>query len=312
MGGKGMRRLFTIRIAFNLIVVTLTIYGATLSTALAQNALNVYVVNYPLKYFAKTIGGPHVKATLPVPPDVDPAYWTPSIADIGAYQQTNLILLNGAGYAKWVSKVSLPRSKTIDTSRAFKDQYITVKAITTHSHGAEGEHAHEGLAFTTWLDLSLAVQQAESVYKALARKQPDLKAEFLANYRLLEKDLLALDRRLETIVSRNPSIPILFSHPVYDYLIARYGLNARSLHWETDQVPSKSQLMELERINRVHLARWMVWEGKPTDLAVEKLKAIGISSMVYDPCGNLPSSGDFISVMRQNIKNIESSFKNQN
>ena len=125
--------------------------------------LNVYVVNYPLKYFAERIGGDDVKVTLPVPADVDPVYWTPGIADIGAYQQADLILLNGAGYAKWVSKVSLPRSKTVDTSRGFKDQYITVKETMTHSHGAEGEHAHEGLAFTTWLDLSLAAKQAEAI-----------------------------------------------------------------------------------------------------------------------------------------------------
>jgi zinc transport system substrate-binding protein len=144
--------------------------------------MSVYVVNYPLKYFAERIGGPHVKVTLPVPPDIDPVYWIPSIADIGAYQQADLILLNGAGYAKWITKVSLPRSKTIDTSRSFKDRYITVKEIMTHSHGAEGEHAHEGLAFTTWLDLSLATRQAEAVYMAFSRKRPELKSKFKANY----------------------------------------------------------------------------------------------------------------------------------
>ena len=132
---------------------------------LADSPLNVYVVNYPLKYFAERIGGPHVKVTLPVPAGEDPVYWTPEIAEISAYQQADLILLNGAGYAKWVSKVSLPRAKTVDTSRGFKDKYITVKETMTHSHGAEGEQAHEGLAFTTWLDLSLVAKQAETVFR---------------------------------------------------------------------------------------------------------------------------------------------------
>jgi len=78
--------------------------------------------NYPLKYFAERIGGPHVKVILPVPSGQDPVYWTPTIADITAYQQSDLILLNGAGYAKWVKKVSLPRSKTVDTSRQLKER----------------------------------------------------------------------------------------------------------------------------------------------------------------------------------------------
>lgn len=285
------------------------VYCILLPSAIAQNQLNVYVVNYPLKYFAETIGGPHVLVTLPIPPDVDPAYWTPTVSDIGAYQKADLILLNGAGYARWVNKVSLPRSKTINTSRAFKDRYITAQEVTTHSHGAEGEHAHEAIAFTTWLDLSLAVQQAESIYSALSRKLPNLDAEFSTNYQRLENDLMTLNRKLKAIVSRDPSMPFFFSHPVYDYLIAGYGINARSLHWEPDQVPSENQLMELKRLMTEHPSQWFVWESEPLGLSVEKLKAAGIRSTVYDPCGNRPSSGDFMSVMRQNIKNIESIFK---
>ena len=134
---------------------------ATAGGSPAAEPLNVYVVNYPLQYFAERIGGPHVKVTLPVPADADPAYWVPSIADIGAYQQADIILLNGAGYAKWISKVSLSRAKTIDTSKGFKDRFITVKEIVTHSHGPGGEHAHEALAFTTWLDPMLAAARSE-------------------------------------------------------------------------------------------------------------------------------------------------------
>ena len=78
------------------------------------------MVNYPLKYFAERIGGPHVNVTLPVTADEDPVYWVPGIEVIGQYQQADLILLNGAGYAKWVKKASLPRSKTVDTSRQLK------------------------------------------------------------------------------------------------------------------------------------------------------------------------------------------------
>ena len=71
-----------------------------ISAVAADGPLNVYVVNYPLKYFAERIGGPHVRVTLPVPAGEDPVYWTPTIAEITAYQQADLILLNGAGYAK--------------------------------------------------------------------------------------------------------------------------------------------------------------------------------------------------------------------
>ncbi len=276
------------------------------SPAKADDPLNVYVVNYPLKYFAERIGGPHVKVTLPVPADVDPVYWTPKIADIGAYQQADLILLNGAGYAKWVSKVSLPRSKTVDTSRGFKDRYITVEETMTHSHGAEGEHAHEGLAFTTWLDLSLAARQAEATADALSRRRPQLQDQFKANFQSLEKDLLALDGRIRAIVSANNTVPVIFSHPVYDYFEKAYGLNGQSVHWEPDQEPSSAQIVELRKVLETHPARWMIWEDLPVKSAIAVLETMGILSTVFNPCGNVPPDGDFMTVMRQNIANLES------
>jgi zinc transport system substrate-binding protein len=67
----------------------------------AAGPLKIYAVNYPLKYFAERIGGMHVKVYFPAPADVDPVYWTPDITSIAANQKADLILLNGAGYAKW-------------------------------------------------------------------------------------------------------------------------------------------------------------------------------------------------------------------
>ena len=63
------------------------------------SVLSVYVVNYPLQYFAERIGGDLVQVEFPVPADVDPAYWTPGAAVVAGYQSADIILLNGADYA---------------------------------------------------------------------------------------------------------------------------------------------------------------------------------------------------------------------
>jgi zinc transport system substrate-binding protein len=277
--------------------------------AWAKDALSVYVVNYPLKYFAERVGGDHVDVEFPAPKGTDPAYWIPNIATIGAYQQADLLILNGASYAKWVDKVSLPRSKMVDTSRSFKDSYITIKEAVTHSHGAEGEHAHEGAAFTTWLDLDLAARQAKAIATAYARKKPEVKSTFQKNYAALEKDLMALDQDIMQTVSKNPSMPLIASHPVYDYFSRRYGLNMKSVHWEPDEVPTDEQCIELQGILKDHPAEWMIWEGEPNTSAVAKLKSMGINSLVFDPCGNVPAHGDFLRVMRQNAENLKAAFQ---
>ncbi len=100
----------------------------------------------------------------PAPADVDPAYWNPDVGTISAYQQSDLIFLNGAGYAKWVDKVSLPGSKLVNTSKKFKDQYISTEDAVTHSHGPKSGHANENVAFTTWIDFELASRHALKLY----------------------------------------------------------------------------------------------------------------------------------------------------
>ncbi|MGD8894203.1 MAG: metal ABC transporter substrate-binding protein [Desulfobacterales bacterium] len=275
----------------------------------AAEPLNIYVVNYPLKYFAERIGGKHVSVVFPAPEDVDPAYWNPDIASISAYQQADLVLLNGANYAKWVRKVSLPRSRMVDTSAKFKDRYITADEIVTHSHGAEGEHAHESLAFTTWLDLDLAAQQAKSITKVLSHKNPGMKDFFKKNYEALENDLLALDLQIKAIVAKHSSKPLLASHPVYDYFERRYGLNIKSVHWEPGIVPNDEQWMKLHGILKNHPAQWMIWEGKPADESVKKLKSAGVNGLIFNPCGNTPEKGDFISVLQKNVANLRMAFE---
>ena len=43
--------------------------------------------------------------------------------------------------------------------------------------------------------------------------------------------------------------------------------------------------------------------------SAERLQAIGLDSLVFDPCGNTPDQGDFLNVMRQNVKNLKSAFQ---
>ena len=275
----------------------------------SSGKLSVYVVSYPLQYFAERIGGENVNVVFPVPADVDPASWMPDTKMISDFQQADLILLNGAGYARWVNRVTLPRFRMANTSAGFKDRYIETAEILTHSHGSEGKHAHESLAFTTWIDFNLAARQAKAIAEALSRKKPDLRDIFQKNYAALEQDLMALDRTLKQMVSKDRARPLVVSHPVYDYFARRYALNIKSVHWEPDEIPTNEQMMTLNRILKEHPAKWMVWEGEPMKETVERLLSIGVNSLVFNPCGNTPDQGDFLSVMRQNVDNLKLAFQ---
>ncbi len=70
------------------------------------------------------------------------------IAAIAVIQGADLIVLNGAGFAAWTVKTSLPRWRIVDTSARFADQLISTETL-THLHGAEGAHSLTGVASYT-------------------------------------------------------------------------------------------------------------------------------------------------------------------
>ena len=290
------------------ILIFACVTSASTVSAASQGKLSVYVVNYPLQYFAERIGGDHTTVVFPASNEGDPAYWNPEAKTVSAYQKADIILLNGANYAKWVRKVSLPRSRLVNTSKKFKDQYIIADDIVTHSHGPGGKHAHESLAFTTWLDFNLAAKQAKAIVNVFSRKRPNLNETFQKNFKALEKQLLNIDHEINSVVSKDPSKLFIGSHPVYDYFARRYGIRMESVHWEPDEIPNDGQWVNLQKLMKAHPAKWMIWEGDPLKESVEKLKTIGIQSLVFDPCGNVPSDGDFLDTMKQNVKNLSTAF----
>jgi zinc transport system substrate-binding protein len=184
-----------------------------------------------------------------------------------------------------------------------------MEEVLTHSHGPEGQHAHESMAFTLWMDFDLAAKQAREIVKALGRKRPDLRDTFKNNGATLENELIGLDREIKRIVTRNPSQPLIASHPVYHYFARRYGLNMKYVHWEPDEVPGAEQIIELQKIIKSHPARWMIWDGEPVEESVKRLESMGMRSLVFDPCGNVPEKGDFLSAMKQNINNLKMAYQ---
>jgi len=271
----------------------------------------VYTVNYPLEYFAGRIGGSRVEVNFPAPADIDPAFWNPDVSTINSYQEADLVLLNGATYAKWVAKVSLSSSRLVNTSARFQDSYIHIENAVTHTHGPGGDHAHTGTTFTTWLDFDLAIQQSRSILETYIRLWPELDQEWKQGYRPLEQDLMGLDSAIKNVVAQFHAKPVVGSHPIYQYLNRRYDLNIRSVMWEPDQFPTEGEWRDLGYMLEEFDARWMIWEGEPLPETVSRLREMGLESAVFAPCGNRPDSGDFLTVMHQNLRNLTQIYNSQ-
>ena len=272
----------------------------------ADNALlRVYSVNYPLAWAAEQLLEEGALVHFPAPQDVDPAFWQPDVETISAYQQADIVLLNGANYARWLPRVSLAENRLLDTSRAFREQLIPMNSGPVHSHGPEGQHSHGEFAFTLWLDLSLYLQQVETIAAALQERQAQEPGVIARRQQGIVERITALDAELEDLGKTFNGAPILYSHPVYQYFNRRYEFNGHSLHWEPDQLPSTQDWSELESLLEHHGASVMLWEAEPLPQTRDKLEELGVVVVVFKPMGNRPEVNDFYTEMAANIDRLK-------
>ncbi len=262
----------------------------------------IVAVNSPLYYFAQRLVGGEVEVRLPVPADVDPAQWQPNLDDLQQLQGAELVLLNGAGYSPWLDKVSIASSRLVVSTEAVRDQWIRLENQVTHSHGPEGNHAHGGYAFTTWMDMSLAQQQADAVAKALSARWPEHAVDVASRLEGLHEDLEALDRGYREAASGLAGLQLIYSHPVYQYFERRYQLPGHSLHWEPDVIPLEDQWQALENLREDDAL--FIWEAEPIVATADRMIALGLPFTVIDP-GAGPGEQDWLAVQRENQSRLQ-------
>ncbi|CAN5153787.1 zinc ABC transporter substrate-binding protein [soil metagenome] len=269
----------------------------------------IYTTFYPTQYFAERIAGDTAEVICPVPPDEDAIFWQPDAEAIAAYQNADLIVLNGAGFAQWVGTVSLPESKVVDTAAPFSDRFIYYEEAVTHSHGAAGEHSHAGLDGHTWVDPINAKIQAAEIEKALAQRFPKNADLYAQNLAALEADLDALDATLKEYQTGRGDVPLLASHPAYNYIAERYGWNLTSLDLDPEEMPDDEQFAEIKSLLDEFPARHIIWEGAPTEAIANRFESeLGLSSIVFSPA-ELYDGTDYLTVMQENVARLRHVFE---
>ena len=256
--------------------------------------------NFPLYFFAREIAGDSAEVIFPSM-EGDPANWKPGSEAIARMQSADLVILNGAGYESWLNWVSLPNDVLLDTSAGIGGRLIAMEEETVHQHGPEGEHSHQGFAFTIWLDPTLAMEQASAIEQAISGLVPENREAHQARLADLNARLAKLDEELRTAFDALGDQPLVFSHPVYQYLAARYGLNGVSVHWEPGEDPGIKAWIDLRETLRRHPAKLMIWEDQPADETAGQLEQLGIAPIPFHTASNLPEGSDYFDVMNANV-----------
>jgi len=259
--------------------------------------------NFPLYFFAREIAGDSAEVIFPSM-EGDPVNWKPGSESIALMQSADLVVLNGAGYETWLDWVSLPDGILLDTSAGIEDRLIPLQDETIHQHGPQGEHSHQGFAFTIWLDPTLAMEQASAIEQAISEMVPQNQAAHQARLASLQSRLAGLDDELRITFETFGDQAILFSHPVYQYLAARYSLNGVSVHWEPGEDPGIKAWIDFRNVLRSHPAELMIWEDEPGDVTTDQLEQIGIQPIPFHTASNPPEGSDYFEVMDANVDRL--------
>jgi zinc transport system substrate-binding protein len=273
----------------------------------------VYTTFYPTAYFAERIAGDLFEVVCPVPSEEDAIFWQPSDEVLAAYQRADLIVLNGAGFARWVAGASLPPSRVVDTAAGFADEFLRHEGGTEHSHGGGAAHRHEGLDGHTWVDPLNAERQARALLDAMVARWPAHEEALRRGFAGLATDLQGLHARLEALAPRLRARTVLCSHPAYDYLLRRHGVEASSFDLDPARPLDGAALAALDAAAGNDAL--LLWESAPlAETAELLLDEHGIASVTYAPCELIEQAEeaageDYLSVMRANLDVLEAALR---
>lgn len=279
-------------------------------TAARSGPPTVYTTFYPTTYFAERIGGAHVRVVCPCPADADPAYWMPDDSAVAAYQQADLIVINGAEFEKWLARVTLPESRMVNTASGIKDEWIVLEEAVTHSHGPAGAHAHSGIDGHTWVDPVNAKAQAQQIADAFARVWPAHAETFKANMAALAADLDKVDARLRQVGEKLGKRTLLCAHPAYNYLARRQGWTVKSFHLDPAETPPADEWAAIAKACAESQPAAMLWEAEPLEETRTLLRErCGLPSVVFSPAEALDDTEraagvDFLSIMHANADRL--------
>ena len=120
----------------------------------------------------------------------------------------------------------------------------------------------------------------------------------------MSAELAALDQKAAHASSPLAGTTLYASHPVYQYFAQGYNLSIVSEHWEPGEMPSDPQWVAFAKLLREKPGEVMLWEDEPLPEVRDRLQDMGVAVVVFHPCANRPTDGDFLTVMDENLDRL--------
>ena len=239
--------------AILIINLVLSLGVSSISTARAEDALQVIVSIVPQKYFIEKIGGDLVNASIMVLPGASPATYEPKPQQMVELTKSRVYFAIGVPFEKvWLKKFAGLNSKMLIVHTENGIDKIPMKV---HHHDDEKGRHHEQHGIKDphiWLAPPLVMIQARNILDALLNVDPANRKTYEDNYKDFVMELVDLDLKIRNVLTgKAEGTQFMVYHPAWGYFAKYYGLEEIPIELEGKK-PKPRELSALIRRARKH------------------------------------------------------------
>lgn len=310
------------RISFHIIVhaaitalIVTNLQSLTAQTKDRGYDLDVFTTIAPLHYATSQILGSSEGVINTAPPDRDAASYRPERRVLRSMLNADLIVINGASFEEWLPRVSLPKSKILNTADSFHHDWLSYDGGKVHSHGDGVMHSHHGINGHTWLATKYYKKQCAAIYERLdeiLEKNETPRDGLKENYEALMQKLTQLEGEADIAFAPIKGKTIAATHASYDYLAVQHGFSVFNTHIDPDEakIDKKLQatLQDLAANAKAQNIQYLFWESEPSKALANEVEKIGLINVVFKPLESMDTP-DYVAGMRDNFQTLHTVLK---
>jgi len=277
------------------------------TTEVATKKIQIVAGFYPLAYAAEGIAGDLAEVVSLAGPGVEPHDLELTPGDVAKINDADLVV-----YIPEFIPALDAVVKTLDQSKVINaTQGITLISGDSHSHEGEESHSeeegHSDESATDphiWLNPSNMVLIGNSIAQALSALTSD--SAINENRSSFENALTTLASDYTAKLANCSIKALVVSHEAFGYIANAYGFEQVGISGLSPEAePSPARLAEVAKIAKAENATTIYYESL-VDPKVAKTLAdeLKISAEMLDPLESPPASGDYLSVMAQNLDTL--------
>ena len=287
-------------------------------------SLRVLAANSFLADIAQNVTGDRVKVESLIPIGLDPHAFEPTPQDVAKIADSQLLIINGAGFEEWIAETIANaggNSLVVEAAEGL-EMRETEHEGEEHAEEAESEehdeHHHEGDPHF-WLDPNKVVKYVENIRDGLSKADPAGKDIYAQNAAAYIVKLQELDAWIREQVEQIPAEQrmLVTDHDTLGYFSEQYGFNVTGAiipSFSTGASPSAQELAGLiDQINATGAPAIFLDVAANPKLAEQIASETGITVVgdlythsVTEAGGAAPT---YIEMMRHNTQRIVEALK---